>query len=56
MYTDEELKSIAAWIRALDPKILGVSSIEFSREKALQLMAAMEGLGKPIVAGGRTRR
>lgn len=52
LYTDEELESIVAWIRALDPKIIGVSSIEFSREKALQLMAALEGLGKPIVAGG----
>lgn len=52
LYTEGELESIAGWVRSLEPRIIGISSIEFSREKALQLIRALEVLGKPVVAGG----
>lgn len=52
LYTPEEVAGVTAWIRETDPVIVGISSIEFSRERALQLMAAVKAIGKTIVAGG----
>lgn len=52
VYSREDLESIVAWVRALSPAVIGVSSVEFSRERTFQLMAALKSTGKTIVAGG----
>jgi len=52
LYTKKEIANIVGWIREMDPGLIGVSSIEFTREKTIQLIAALKKEGRVIVAGG----
>lgn len=52
MYTDGEIDSIRAWVKETGPRVIGISAIEFSRDKALKLIEALKALGKPVFVGG----
>jgi len=52
MYTPQELQSIVSWFREIDPRVIGISPVEFSRDKTIQLLAAIKREGKFVIAGG----
>jgi len=52
-YTKKELESILNRIEEIDPKIVGISAVEYSRDKATQLILSIKReLEKPVIAGG----
>jgi radical SAM superfamily enzyme YgiQ (UPF0313 family) len=48
----DELESIHAWIQEMNPKVVGITSLEYSRETAVGLIGALRGAGRVVVAGG----
>ncbi|MCX5778970.1 MAG: radical SAM protein [Elusimicrobia bacterium] len=52
MYTEQEIKHICAWINTAHPAVIGISSLECSREKSIQLFSALKKEGIVLVVGG----
>ena len=48
----DELNVLLQWIENINPALIGISSVEFSRAKATKLISALKKMGRIVVAGG----
>ncbi|MCX5778965.1 MAG: cobalamin B12-binding domain-containing protein [Elusimicrobia bacterium] len=47
-----ELTNILQWVGEINPRVIGISSVEFSRAKAGTLIAALRKEGRVVIVGG----